>query len=365
MPLKCGIIGITNVGKTTLFNCISNTRAESTSYAFSTNKSNIGIINVPDTRLYKLAELVKPEKITPTTVDIIDIPGLAKGASKGEGIGNTFLADIRESDALVHVVRCFDDENVSHIEGSVDPVRDKDIIELELQVKDLETIEKKYPKIEKSAKAGEKDAKFILGVLNKFKDHLENFQSLRTLEVTREEKKLMDDLFLLTDKPVLYVCNVDENSAIEGNEYVEEFKKSVEEEDAQVLVIAGAMEADIAELEDETDRKEFLEDVGLTEPGVNKLVRAAYDLLNLQTFLTAGPKEVRAWTIKKGMTAPQAAGVIHSDLERGFIRAEVIKYDDYIKLGSENACKEAGKLSVEGKNYVVEDGDVIFVRFNV
>ncbi len=365
MPLKCGIIGITNVGKTTLFNCISNTRAESTSYAFSTNKSNIGIINVPDNRLYKLAELVQPEKITPTTVDIIDIPGLAKGASKGEGIGNTFLADIRESDALVHVVRCFDDENVSHVEGSVDPVRDKEIIELELQVKDLETIEKKLPKIEKTAKSGDKEARFMMDVLNKFKDHLENFQSLRSLEVTKEEKKVMDDLFLLTDKPVLYVCNVDENSAIEGNEYVEEFKKSVEDEDAQVLVIAGAMEADIAELEDETDRKEFLEDVGLTEPGVNKLVRAAYDLLNLQTFLTAGPKEVRAWTIKKGMTAPQAAGVIHSDLERGFIRAEVIKYDDYIKLGSENACKEAGKLSVEGKNYIVEDGDVIFVRFNV
>lgn len=365
MPLKCGIIGITNVGKTTLFNCISNTRAESTSYAFSTNKSNIGIINVPDKRLYKLAELVKPGKITPTTVDIIDIPGLAKGASKGEGIGNTFLADIRESDALIHVVRCFDDENVSHVEGSVDPVRDKDIIELELQVKDLETIEKKYPKIEKTAKAGDKDAKYILGLLNKFKEHLENFQSLRTLEVTKEEKKVMDDLFLLTDKPVLYVCNVDENSAIDGNEYVKEFKKSIEGEDAQVLVIAGAMEADIAELEDETDRKDFLEDVGLSEPGVNKLVRAAYDLLNLQTFFTAGPKEVRAWTIKKGMTAPQAAGVIHSDLERGFIRAEVIKYDDYIALGSENACKEAGKLSVEGKNYVVEDGDVIFVRFNV
>lgn len=365
MPLKCGIIGITNIGKTTLFNCISNTRAESTSYAFSTNKSNIGIINVPDNRLYKLAELVQPEKITPTTVDIIDIPGLAKGASKGEGIGNTFLADIRESDALVHVVRCFDDENVSHVEGSVDPVRDKEIIELELQVKDLETIEKKLPKIEKTAKSGDKDAKFMLDVLNKFKEHLENFQSLRSIEVTKEEKKVMDELFLLTDKPVLYVCNVDEKSAIEGNEYVDEFKKSVEDEDAQVLVIAGAMEADIAELEDETDRKEFLQDVGLTEPGVNKLVRAAYDLLNLQTFLTAGPKEVRAWTIKKGMTAPQAAGVIHSDLERGFIRAEVIKYDDYIKLGSENACKEAGKLSVEGKNYIVEDGDVIFVRFNV
>lgn len=365
MALKCGIIGLTNVGKTTIFNCISNTKAESTAYAFSTNKSNIGVINVPDPRLDKLSELVNPQKTIPTTVDIIDIPGLTKGASKGEGIGNQFLADIRECDALIHVLRCFEDENLAHIEGSINPVRDREIIELELQIKDLEAIERKITRTEKIAKSGDKDAKKALEFLAKCKDHLESFQSMRNFETSPEDKKYLSDVFLLTDKPVMYVCNVDEESAIKGNKYVNAAKEAIKEEDAKLLIIAGAMEAEVAELEDENDRKEFLTDIGLEEPGVNKMIRSAYELLNLQTFLTAGPKEVRAWTIKKGMTAPQAAGVIHSDLERGFIRAEVIKYDDYVKYGSENKCKEVGKLAIEGKNYIVQDGDVLHIRFNV
>lgn len=365
MSLTCGIIGITNTGKTTLFNCLSNTKAESSTFAFSSNKSNLGVINVPDPRLDKLTELVKPQKKIPVTVEIVDIPGLTKGSSKGEGVGNQFLSDIRNTDALIHVIRCFDDENLPHIEGSVNPVRDKETVDLELQVKDLESVEKKILRMEKLAKTGDKDAKKAVEVLNRYKDHLENFQSARTLDVPQNEKAHVEDLFLLTNKPVIYVANVDESSAVEGNAYVESLKESVKGEGSEVLIVAAGLEAEIAELEDPDDRVSFLKDAGLSEPGVNRLVRAAYDMLDLRSFFTAGPKEVRAWTIRKGMTAPQAAGVIHSDLERGFIRAEVMKYEDFIRLGSEQACKEAGKLSLEGKSYVVGDGDILHIRFNV
>lgn len=365
MSLRCGIIGITNSGKTRLFNCLSNTKAESTNFAFSSTKSNIGIINIPDPRLDKIAEIVNPKKVVYATVDIVDIPGLTKGSSRGEGVGNQFLADIRNTDALIHVLRCFDNDDLPHIEGSVDPVRDKETVDLELQIKDLDSVEKKIERLEKVAKSGDKDARKGVEVLNVYKEHLENFQSARTAPVREEDRKYVEDLFLLTDKPVLYVCNVDEGSAVEGNDYVTRVKENVKGEGAEVMVIAADLEAEISELEDEEDRNEFLADVGLTEPGVNRLVRSAYSLLDLQSFFTAGPKEVRAWTIRKGMTAPRAAGVIHSDLERGFIRAEVMKYDDFIHYGSEHACKEAGKLSLEGKSYVVEDGDILHIRFNV
>lgn len=365
MALKCGIIGITNTGKTTIFNCFSNKKAQSTSFAFSTSKSNMGIIEVPDERLEKINNIIHSAKVTPTTVEILDIPGLAKGASKGEGIGNKFLADIDRCDALIHVLRCFDDENLPHVEGSVNPLRDKEIIDLELQVRDLESIEKRIQRVEKVAKSGDKDSKKILHVLNTYKEHLENFKPAISAPVEETDKKLVSDLFLLTMKPVMFVCNVDEESAVTGNKYVDDFKEFVKEENTEVLVIAGELEAEIAELDDPEDKKEFLLDAGLEEPGVNKLIRSAYKLLNLTTFFTAGPKEVRAWTVRTGSTAPQAAGVIHSDLERGFIRAEVIKYEDFISLGSEHACKEAGKLAVEGKNYVVRDGDMLFIRFNV
>jgi hypothetical protein len=365
MSLRCGIIGITNTGKTTLFNCLSNTKAESSNFAFSSTKSNMGVINIPDPRLDKIAELVNPKKVVYATVEIVDIPGLTKGSSKGEGVGNQFLGDIRNTDALIHVLRCFDDDNLPHIDGSVNPVRDKETVDLELQIKDLESVEKKLERLEKVAKSGDKDAKRGIEVLNIYKDHLENFQSARTAPVEERDTKYIEDLFLLTMKPVLYVCNVDEDSALNGNSYVEKVKENVKDQDAEVLIIAAGLEAEIAELESAEDRKEFLEDIGLSEPGVNRLVRSAYSLLNLQSFFTAGPKEARAWTIHKGMTAPQAAGVIHSDLERGFIRAEVMKYDDFVHYGSENACKEAGKLSLEGKSYVVGDGDILHIRFNV
>lgn len=365
MSLKCGIIGIANTGKTTLFNCLSNTKAESSKFAFTSTKSNMGVINIPDPRLDKIVDIVKPQKVVYATVDIVDIPGLTRGSSKGEGVGNQFLGDIRNTDALIHVLRCFDDDNLPHIDGSVNPVRDKETVDLELQIKDLESVEKKIERFEKVAKSGDKDAKHGIEVLKIYKDHLENFQSARTAPVEEKDKKYVDDLFLLTSKPVLYVCNVDESSAVSGNAYVEQVKENVKEEGAEVLVIAAGLESEISELDNEEDRKEFLADLGLSEPGVNRLVRSAYSLLNLQSFFTAGPKEARAWTIRKGMTAPQAAGVIHSDLERGFIRAEVMKYDDFIHYGSEHACKEAGKLSLEGKNYVVGDGDILHIRFNV
>jgi GTP-binding protein YchF len=365
MALQCGIIGITNVGKTTIFNCISNTKGETTAFAFSATKSNIGIVQVPDQRLYELEKHQVTEKIIQTTVEIVDIPGLAKGSNKGEGVGNKFLGDIRNTDALIHVLRCFDKEDLPHIDGSVDPIRDLETIDFELQVKDLESIQKKTERLQKASRAGDKDAVHGLDVLNRYKEHIGGFNNARTLAVKDEERKYIDDLFLLTMKPVLYVCNVDENSAADGNHYVESVRKFLEGRNPEILIIAGAIESEIAELENKEDRLAFLKDAGLKEPGVDKLVRAAYRLLNLQTFFTVGPKEIRAWTIKKGMTAPQAAGVIHSDLERGFIRAEIMKYSDFVSLGSEHACKEAGKFHIEGKAYVVEDGDILHIRFNV
>jgi GTP-binding protein YchF len=365
MGLLCGIIGITNVGKTTLFNCISNTKGETTSFAFSTNKSNMGLVIVPDARLYVLEKFEPTERIVPATVEIVDIPGLTRGANQGEGVGNKFLADIRNTDALIHVLRCFDDENLAHVDGSVDPVRDIETINLELQIKDLESVEKKIQRLEKLIKAGDKDAKTGLDVMIRVKEQLENFSNIRDMGLSETEMKHVADLFLLTMKPVLYVCNVDEASAITGNAYVEKVIKAVSGKDTQVLTIAAKLEAEIAELENSDDRKAFLDDAGLAEPGVNKLVRMAYNLLNLQSFFTVGPKEIRAWTIKKGMSAPQAAGVIHSDLERGFIRAEVMKYNDFITLGSEHECKLKGKLYIEGKNYIVDDGDILHIRFNV
>jgi len=365
MALRRGIVGITNTGKTTLFNCMSSSKAEASSFAFSTNKSNIGMVNVPDPRLYRIDELVKSARVVPTTVELVDIPGLAKGASQGEGIGNKFLADIRNVDAIIQVLRCFDDPGLPHVEGSVDPVRDKEIVDLELQIADLESVERKIQRQEKIAKSGDKDARRAVEVLTVYKNHLENFQSARTAPVDPDDRKHVQDLFLITMKPVMYVCNVDDASAATGNAYVERVREAVREEQTEVLVIAGALESEIAELESAEDRREFLADAGLEEPGVNKLIRSAYSLLDLEVFFTAGPKEVRAWTIRRGSTAPQAAGVIHSDLERGFIRAEVIRYEDFVALGTEHACREAGKLRVEGKQYIVQDGDMLHIRFNV
>lgn len=365
MSLNCGIIGLANSGKTTLFNCMSNAKAQVTDFAFCSSKSNIGIINVPDDRLYVLEKMIKAAKVVHATIEIVDIPGLTKGSSKGEGMGNSFLADIRQTDALIHVIRCFDNPALPHIEGSVDPVRDKEILDLELQIKDMEQVGKKIQRVEKAAIIGEKEAKKHLEILLKYKDHLETFQSARTIDIPEEYKKVVKDLCLLTEKPVLYVCNVDDNSAVKGNKYSSAFIESVKGEHAEVLVIAGKIEAEIAELENIDDRKAFLSELGLNEPGVNKLIQAAFRLLKLHTFFTAGPKEARAWTIKEGMNAQQSAGVIHSDLERGFIRAEVMKYDDFVSLGSENACKEKGKLCVEGKTYIVQDGDILNIRFNV
>ncbi len=365
MALKCGIIGITNIGKTTIFNCISSSKAQSSNFAFSTSKTNIGVVNVPDQRLYEIDKLINAAKVVPATVEIADIPGLAKGSSKGEGLGNKFLGEIQQTDAIIHVLRCFEDENLPHVEGSIDPVRDLEIVDLELQVKDLEMVERRMLRVEKVANVGDKKAKKELDILNIYKDHFENFQSARTVPLSEEEKKIVDDLFLLSSKPVVFVCNVDDASASSGNKYVKQVQEALKGHDTEIIIIAGELEAEIAELDDEEDRKAFLEDAGLSEPGVNRMIRAAYHLLNLQSFFTAGPKEVHAWTIRTGMNAHQSAGVIHSDLERGFIRAEVMKYDDFINLGSEQACKDAGKLQVEGKNYIVEDGDIIYVRFNV
>ncbi len=365
MALNCGIIGLTNTGKTTIFNCMSNTKAEISNYAFSATKSNKGMVNVPDPRLYKIDELIKSEKVIPATVEIVDVPGLAKGSSHGEGVGNKFLADIQQTDALIHVLRCFDDDDLPHIEGSIDPVRDLEITDFELQVRDLDLITRKIERLQKLARAsGDAKVKKEIGILEVYRDHLENFGNARTAAVSEEDSYVIRDIQLLTAKPVIYVCNVDDASAIEGNDYSRAVQQKLDETGEKALVIAGELEAEIAELE-EGDRVLFLEDAGLAEPGVNKLVRAAYGILNLQSFFTAGPKEVRAWTIRKGMKAPQAAGVIHSDLERGFIRAEVMKYDDFIALGTEQAVKEAGKFHVEGKNYVVEDGDIMHIRFNV
>ena len=365
MALKCGIVGVANVGKSTLFNCMSNTRVETSSFAFTSNKSNVGVVNVPDPRLNNLENFQTTEKVTPATVEIVDIPGLTKGASHGEGVGNKFLSDIRNTDALIHVLRCFDDDQLPHIDGSVDPVRDIETINLELQVQDLESVEKKMERLSKIAKSGDKDARRGIEVLEQYKVHLEDFQNARTLEVNDFDRKHVEDLYLLTSKPVMYVCNVEDTAALAGNAYVEKVKEFLAGEKTEILVLAARLESEIAELELEADRKEFLEDAGLEEPGVNKLIRSAYSMLNLISFFTMGPKEIRAWTIRKGALAPQAAGAIHSDLQRGFIRAEVIKYEDFISLGSEHACKEKGKLSVEGKNYVVEEADILHILFNV
>ncbi len=365
MGLKCGIIGITNSGKTTLFNCISNTKAEITIFAFSSDKSNVGMINVPDPRLRELEKLQKTQRIIPTTVEIVDIPGLTRGSGTGEGIGNSFLSDIRHTDALIHVVRCFEDDKLPHVEGSVNPVRDKEIVDLELQIRDLASIEKKIEKLSRLVKSGDKNSKRGLEILKTCKSHLEGFNPIRTLEMPETDRIHFEDLCLLTEKPVMYICNVDESSAVKGNGYVDRLRETVSAEKAELLVIAAGMEAEIAELEEEADRQAFLNDIGLGIPGVHKLIRTAYKLLDLRTFFTVGPKEIRAWTLRTGMNASQAAGVIHSDLERGFIRAEVMHYGDFINLGSEQACKEKGKLHVEGKNYIVEDGDIIHIRFNV
>lgn len=365
MALQCGIVGLPNVGKSTLFNCLSNAKAQSANFPFCTIEPNVGVITVPDDRIIALARIDNPKKIIPTTIEIVDIAGLVKGASRGEGLGNKFLANIRETDAIIHVLRCFDDANITHVDGSVDPVRDKEVIDMELQLKDLETVESRINKVQKQAATGDKTARRLFDILSLYKAALEQGKSARTVEIDKEDQKLVYDLHLLTNKPVLYVCNVDEASAVNGNKYVEAVREAIREEQAELLIVAAATEADIAELDTYEERQMFLEEVGLKESGVNRLIRSAYSLLNLETYFTTGPDETRAWTYTKGTKAPQAAGIIHTDFERGFIRAEVIKYDDYVTLGSEKACREAGKIAIEGKEYVVQDGDIMHFLFNV
>ncbi len=354
------------MGKSTLFNCLSNAKAQAANFPFCTIEPNVGVITVPDERLNKLVEIERPASVVPATVEIVDIAGLVKGASKGEGLGNKFLGDIRTTDAIIHVLRCFEDDNITHVDGSIDPVRDKLTIDLELQFKDLETIENRYAKEEKKAKTGgDPKSKKLVEVMDLYRDALLQGKSARTVKLDESQQEAAKDLMLLTAKPILYVCNVDEKSVVTGNKYSQQVMDAVKDEDAEVLLIGAGIEADIAELETYEEKQLFLEDLGLKESGVNRLIKAAYKLLNLQTFLTAGPKECRAWTFRKGMKAPQTAGIIHSDFERGFIRAEVIKFDDYVALGSEAKCREAGKISVEGKDYVVQDGDIMHFRFNV
>ena len=367
MALKAGIVGLPNVGKSTLFNCLSSAKAQAANFPFCTIDAQMGQITVPDERLNKLAELIHPDRIVPATCDIVDIAGLVKGASKGEGLGNQFLGNIRETDAIIHVLRCFDNDNIVHVDGSVNPVRDKEIIDLELQFKDLETVENRIKRVEKQARVGgDKQAKLEYDVLIKFKEALEAGKSARTVEFdTEDEVMIAKNLFLLTSKPVLYVCNVDDTSAATGNKHVEAVREAIKDENAELIIISAQTEADIAELESYEEKQMFLEDLGLKESGCDRLIKAIYSLLNLQTYITAGPMEVKAWTFRKGWKAPQCAGVIHTDFEKGFIRAEVIKYDDYINYGSETAVKEAGKMSVEGKEYIVQDGDIMHFRFNV
>ena len=366
MALKCGIVGLPNVGKSTLFNCLSSAKAQAANFPFCTIEPNVGVITVPDERLTKLAEIVHPGRIVPATCEIVDIAGLVKGASKGEGLGNKFLGNIRETDAIIHVLRCFEDDNITHVDGSINPIRDKEIIDTELQLKDLETIEAKLAKQQKAAAAGNKEAKIEVTVMEAYKAALVQGKNARTVTFeSKDEQDAARNLFLLTSKPVLYVCNVDEASAKSGNDYTRSIEALAAQESAEAMVIAAKTEEDIAELESYEDKQLFLEELGLEESGVNRLIKKAYSLLNLQTFITAGEMEVKAWTYHKGWKAPQCAGVIHTDFEKGFIRAEVIKYEDYLQYGSEAAVREAGKLGVEGKDYVVQDGDIMHFRFNV
>ena len=367
MSLKCGIVGLPNVGKSTLFNCISSGKAQSANFPFCTIEPNLGSTNVPDKRLEVLSDICKPQRTIPATVDIVDIAGLVRGASRGEGLGNQFLANIRECDAILHVLRCFDDGNIVHVDGSVDPVRDKEVVEMELQIKDLETVENRLAKsIKQATTGGDKQARKLVDLLKRYQEALKQGKSCRTVALLNEEEEaLARDLFLLTNKKVMYVCNVDDASAVNGNAYVDAVKEAVKDEDAQILVISAKTESDIAEMEDYEDRQMFLEEMGLEESGVVRLIQGAYSLLGLQTFFTAGADECRAWTIHKGDKAPRAAGVIHTDFEKGFIRAEVIKYEDFVNYKTEAAVRAAGKMGVEGKDYVVQDGDIMHFLFNV
>ena len=366
MALKSGIVGLPNVGKSTLFNALTSAKALAANYPFATKDPNIGMITVPDPRLEKLNELIQPKAMVPTMVEIVDIAGLIKGASKGEGLGNQFLGNIREVNAIIHVIRCFEDDNVVHVDGNIDPVRDKEIIDTELLLKDLETVEKNVEKFEKAAKSAKKEDLLNFEIAKRLKAHLETGKAARDFIMeTEAEQALLKSLYLLTSKPVLYVLNVDEKSVIEGNEHTKKFQEAIQDENSEIILISAGIEADLIEFDDPEERMMFLDEMGLTEPGVNRVIRASYSLLNLITFFTAGEREVRAWTVRKNAKAPQAAGAIHTDFEKGFIRAEVIKYEDYVSYGSENAVKEAGKMHVEGKEYIVQDGDVIFFRFNV